>query len=85
MSQALIEKARRQLSEADFAAFKQDSGQFMAGRLPAAALHSRIEALGVASLVPELAALCPDAQKRAQLLQVHRDTFQSPAPKVRLC
>ena len=78
--QSLIEKARQQLSMADFSAFKQDSGQFMAGRLPAATLHSRIQALGMSSLVPDLAALCPDAQKRKELLQVHCDTFQSPSP-----
>lgn len=67
-----MEKVRRQLSTEAFAAFREDSGAFMRGALTAGELHQRVAALGAAAEVPQLAALCPDADKRAQLLEAHR-------------
>ena len=67
-----MDKARRLLSDTDFAAFRQASGDFMAGRLDAGELHRRTEALGAAALVPDVAALCPDPDKRRQLLAAYR-------------
>jgi hypothetical protein len=52
---------RQRLSADDFAAFRQDSASFMRGDITAAALHRRVTQLNVATAVPELAALCPDA------------------------
>ena len=75
--QDLIGKARRLLSGADLAVFRQASGDFMAGRMDAAELHGRIEALGAATLVPDVAALCPDPEKRRQLLAAYRAAAQA--------
>ncbi len=60
-AQAFVEKVRRQLSPHAFADFRQQSADFMKGPVSAATLHERVTALGVANIVPELAALCPDA------------------------
>ncbi|KAK9820561.1 hypothetical protein WJX72_011657 [[Myrmecia] bisecta] len=78
-NKALIDKIRRQLDADKFDEFKRESGAFMRGSLPASAFHQEILSLGLAAIVPELAALCPDAQKRNTLLEVHRDSF-SQAP-----
>lgn len=67
-----MEKVRRQLSGEAFTEFRQQSSAFMRGGLTATELHRRVVALGAAAVVPELAALCPDANKRAQLLEAHR-------------
>ena len=75
-AQELVDKARRLLSDADFAAFRQASGDFMAGRVDAAELHRRTEALGAATLVPDVAALCPDPDKRRELLAAYREAAQ---------
>ncbi len=83
-AQELVDKARRLLSDADFAAFRQASGDFMAGRLDAAALHRRTEALGAAALVPDVAALCPDPDKRRELLAAYRAASQDGRSRVRV-
>ena len=48
----------------------------MAGRTDAAELHRLTEALGAATLLPDVAALCPDADKRRQLLAAYRAAAQ---------
>lgn len=67
-----MDKVRRQLSAEAFADFREQSGAFMRGALTAGKLHRRVAALGAAAVVPQLAALCPDADKRTQLLEAHR-------------
>lgn len=59
--QAFVERVRQRLSPDDFAAFRQESASFIRGAITAAALHQRVTQLGVAAMLPELAALCPDA------------------------
>lgn len=67
-----MEKMRQDLSPQDLATFREQSAAFMGGSLSASKLHTRVAALGVAVDVPQLAALCPDASKRDELLQAHR-------------
>lgn len=73
--QAVIDKVRQRVSPEDFAHFKQQSGLFMRGEASAQAFHSQVVSLGLAALLPDLAALCPDATKRTDLLEVHRTAF----------
>ena len=77
--QAVIDKVRQRVSAEDFSQFKQDSGRFMRGDASANDFHAQVMSLGLAALLPELAALCPDPVKRSDLLQVHRSTFVSDA------
>ena len=83
--QAVIDKVRQRVSPEDFSQFKQESGRFLRGDASAKGFHTKVVSLGLAALLPELAALCPDATKRNDLLEVHRKTFVSEeAAKVRL-
>ena len=73
--QAVIDKVRQRVSPEDFSHFKQHSGSFMRGDASAKDFHTQVVSLGLAALLPELAALCPDPFKRSDLLAVHRSTF----------
>ncbi len=73
--QAVIDKVRQRVSPEDFSHFKQQSGNFMRGDASAKDFHTQVVSLGLAALLPELAALCPDPLKRSDLLAVHRSTF----------
>jgi hypothetical protein len=76
-NKALVERCKAQLSDADFAAFRQRSGAFVQGSVDAGSYHKQVVALGLLGLVPELAALCPDPAKRAALLEAHRQHLQA--------
>lgn len=55
----------------------------MRGAAAADAYHAEVVSLGLAALLPDLAALCPDEAKRNALLEVHKRTFvQEGASKV---
>jgi hypothetical protein len=71
-NKVLVEKIRRQLDDGQFAQFKRQSGAFMQGSVPAGEYHRQVVQLGLSSLAPELASLCPDDDKRAQLVEAHR-------------
>ena len=73
--QAVIDQVRQRVSPEDFTQFRQQSGLFMRGEASAQAFHHQVVSLGLAALLPDLAALCPDATKRTDLLQVHKTTF----------
>jgi hypothetical protein len=73
--QAVTDKVRQRVSPEDFSHFKQQSGSFMRGDASAKDFHTQVVSLGLAALLPELAALCPDPLKRSDLLAVHRSTF----------
>ncbi|KAK9814997.1 hypothetical protein WJX73_004339 [Symbiochloris irregularis] len=72
---ALLDKVRRVLDEQSMAEFKAQSGRFAMGELQAPAYHTFAVGLGLASLIPEIAALLPDAAKRGALLAEHRSVF----------
>lgn len=76
-NKVFIEKLQRQLSPQEFATFREKSAAFMHDKLTAAELHVQVAALGVASDVPTLAALCPNVTKREQLLKAHRHWAQN--------
>lgn len=81
--QAVTDKVRQRLTPEDFALFKQKSSLYMRGAAAADAYHAEVVALGLAALLPDLAALCPDQAKRNALLEVHKRTFvQEGAAKV---
>ena len=81
--QAVTDKVRQRLTPEDFALFKQKSSLYMRGAAAADAYHAEVVALGLAALLPDLAALCPDQAKRNALLEVHKRTFvQDGAAKV---
>ena len=63
------------LDEELLAEFKVQSGRFASGQLTSSGYHSFAVSLGLASLIPEIAALLPDAAKRAELLAEHRQAF----------
>ena len=73
--QAVIDKVRQRVSPEDFIQFRQQSGLFVRGEASAQAFHSQVVSLGLAALLPDLAALCPDPTKRTDLLEVHKTTF----------
>jgi hypothetical protein len=52
----------------DFAHFRTLSAQFREGQISAELYYDRISAMGLASIVPDLAGLLPDAVKRQELL-----------------
>ena len=70
-----------QLDADGFTAFRQEAGRYMRSELSAGNYHSKVVGLGLASLVPEMAALLPDATKRAELLSVHERAFSSNEPQ----
>lgn len=74
-TQAVIDKVRQRVSPEDFMQFKQQSALFMRGEAGAPAFHTQVVALGLAPLLPDLAALCPDPTKRSDLLEAHRAAF----------
>ncbi|DBA77810.1 hypothetical protein WJX77_007039 [Trebouxia sp. C0004] len=74
-NKAVIDKVRQRVSPEDFSHFKQQSGSFMRGDASAKDFHTQVVSFGLAALLPELAALCPDPLKRSDLLTVHRSTF----------
>ncbi|WIA10933.1 hypothetical protein OEZ85_011098 [Tetradesmus obliquus] len=75
-NKALIERCKALLSEAGFKAFREQSGAFMQGGVTAGKYHSHCVELGLTSLVPQLAALCPDADKRGALIAAHKQYLE---------
>ena len=72
-----MERVRQRLDADKFAVFKQQAGQFTRGGLSPPDFHAKLVTLGLAGLVPDMAALLPDASKRASLLAVHSESFGS--------
>lgn len=71
----LIEKIRSQLDAGQFAQFRQQSAAWVRGETSSQQYHEAVAELGLVSLVPDLASTCPDGEKRAELLAVHREAF----------
>ncbi len=55
----------------------------MRGNLDAVEYHTKIVSLGLLPLVADLAALCPDAQRREQLMAAHMAYLTSEAAQAR--
>jgi hypothetical protein len=77
-NKALIERIKSTLDdESAFGAFRTRSAEFMTGAVSAAEYHRHVLSLGLLSLVTELAALCPDDERRSTLMAAHRDYLAS--------
>ncbi|KAG1663966.1 hypothetical protein FOA52_001092 [Chlamydomonas sp. UWO 241] len=77
-NRALIEKVRTQLADdALFAQFRSDSVDFQRGTISANIYHEHMVAIGLLPLVAELAALCPDADKRGAIMGAHLEFLSS--------
>eukprot|EP00873_Tetraselmis_striata_P040719 jgi/Tetstr1/460983/TSEL_006135.t1 len=71
-NQLLVQKIQQRVDADAFAAFKRESGKFMRHEIDAGAYFHKIAELGLVSLTAELASLCPEPQRRAELLDVYR-------------
>lgn len=73
--QALLDKVRRQLDEEALADFKAQSALFFQGQRDTQNYLEYVVSLGLATLVPEIASLMPDADKRSSLLSAYKAAF----------
>ena len=62
-----------------FGRFREQSAAWLKGDLEGEAYHSAVTAMGLASLIPALAATCPDVVKREELLHIHANAFSDGA------
>eukprot|EP00887_Chlorella_sp_A99_P006106 scaffold22.g6106.t1 len=71
----LVGRIKARLSPHDFGLFRHQSAAWVRGEASSEEYHDAIAALGLVSLVPDLAATCPDTEKCAELLDSHRRAF----------
>ena len=72
-----MKKIKAQLSEEQLDQFRAEASKFLVGFTGASAYHGLVVSLGLGSMVPEMAALLPDPERRAQLLSVHSTAQQA--------
>jgi hypothetical protein len=78
----LVAKIKTRLGDGGrFDEFRQRSAAWVKGDMTSSAYHAAVAAMGLVSVVPELAASCPDAKKREELLRVHAAAFEGPPPR----
>lgn len=70
-NEALAQKMKKRLGTAGYTDFKGTSASWMAGNLPTAEYHELVVSLGIADLVPEIAATCTNPKAREELLKAH--------------
>ncbi|KAJ4956912.1 hypothetical protein NE237_013695 [Protea cynaroides] len=72
-NKSLVERIRAALEfdENKFTAFKELSAEYRQGAIDAAEYLAYAQQFGLSHLVPELAGLCPDAQKQKELLETY--------------
>ncbi|CAK0783675.1 hypothetical protein CVIRNUC_006874 [Coccomyxa viridis] len=76
-NKALMKRIKTQLSEEQLDQFRAEASSFLQGGIGASAYHELVVSLGLGSLVPEMAALLPDPDRRAELLSVHSAAQQA--------
>lgn len=69
--QALLKKIKAQLSEEQLHSFRREASSFLQGTTDAQSYLRLVVSLGLGSMVPEMAALLPDEDRRAELLSAH--------------
>ena len=74
-----MEKIRGQVDEEDLGTFRNHASAYMRGDTDAHSYYAVVDSLGLAPLVPEMAALFPDPCKRAELLSLHSAAAASPS------
>ena len=72
---ALIQQIKSKLNASEFQQFRDVSSSWLKGSVSSKEYHSVITTLGLVEVVPDLAATCPDAEKRGELLGVHKVAF----------
>ncbi|KAJ4968588.1 hypothetical protein NE237_015289 [Protea cynaroides] len=72
-NKSLVERIRDALEfdENNFSAFKEISSEYRQGMIDAVEYLAYAQQFGLSHLVPELAKLCPDAQKQKELLETY--------------
>ncbi|KAK9834275.1 hypothetical protein WJX81_002678 [Elliptochloris bilobata] len=79
-NKALMDKVRARVGEAGEASLRCEAARYVHGESSASAYHAHAVLLGLASLVPEMAALLPNAGRREGLLEEHRRHFAAAEP-----
>ena len=69
--QALLKKIKAQLNEEQLHSFRREASSFLQGTTDAQSYLRLVVSLGLGSMVPEMAALLPDEDRRAKLLSAH--------------
>jgi len=81
----LMQTLRRELDSIVFNAFRQESANFLNGDMTPARYYKHIKALGLVHHARELAQLCPDGEKRKELVTlIEGDAAVSEPPKPRI-
>lgn len=78
-NRSLVERIRAALEfdEDKYAAFKEISGQFRLGLIDTGRYLYYVRQFGLSHLVPEMARLCPDAQKQKDLVETYNASLRS--------
>ena len=69
--QAFLKKVKAQLSEEQLDEFRREASSFLQGVTDGPSYHRLVVSLGLGAMVPEMAALLPDEDRRAELLSAH--------------
>jgi E3 ubiquitin-protein ligase ZNF598 len=72
---ALVQQIKSKLNASEFQQFRDISSSWLKGSVSSNEYHSVIMTLGLVEVVPDLAATCPDAEKRRELLGIHKVAF----------
>ncbi len=68
---ALAQKMKKRLGTERYTDFKGTSASWVAGNMPTKEYHDLVISLGIANLVPEIAATCTNQKAREELLNTH--------------
>ncbi|KAJ6338657.1 hypothetical protein OIU76_008177 [Salix suchowensis] len=82
-NKSLVEKIRTALEndEDRYTLFKDISGQYRQGSIDTGEYLDYVQQFGLSSLIPELARLCPDAQKQKELVETYNASLRSSGKK----
>ncbi|KAG6699911.1 hypothetical protein I3842_08G085300 [Carya illinoinensis] len=82
-NRSLVEKIRATLEfdEDKYTYFKDISGRYRQGTIDTGRYLDYVRQFGLSHLVPELARLCPDAQKQKELVETYNASLQSNVPQ----
>lgn len=70
-NEALAQKMKKRLGAEGYTDFKGTSASWVAGSMPTKEYHELVVSLGIANLVPEIAATCTNQKAREELLTAH--------------
>ena len=76
-NRTLVQRIKNRLTASQFENFKSLSSSWLKGNTDSQTYHQSIGNLGLAGVVPDLAATCPDGIRREELLTIHKNAFSS--------